>query len=98
MTWVRRASCSRFLNVPLSLFYFYSFSPLKYFNILTVTHFWFNHYERQWTNLIFFITHFRDHFQVGYVQDVEVEDGMFLEMKTIAINPPVFGEKKKKSN
>ena len=31
---------------------------------------------------------------VGYVHDVEVEDGMVLHKKTIAINPPVFGETK----
>ena len=31
---------------------------------------------------------------VGYVQCVEVEDGMVLLMETIAINPPVFDERK----
>ncbi|XP_071508225.1 transmembrane prolyl 4-hydroxylase-like [Diadema antillarum] len=31
-----------------------------------------------------------DPIEVGHVQDVEVEDGVMLQMKTLAINPPIF--------
>lgn len=31
--------------------------------------------------------------QVGHVQDIEVEDGAVLKMKTLAVNPPIFGKK-----